>query len=1132
MASRTLLPILLAFLILAPVPGAAISVLHSIQAPSVSGMSPALPVPVRATHYFEVYSSSSQDLREIEDALSSSGITGKIFGGLLQLTVPRELQGYVSGYLKSARESMGIGFFQTNSSMTSSPYITFSRSSQYSVIPYAYVPSQIASAYGFNAAYNMGLTGSGIAIGIVDAYGDPNLMYDLMAFDRITGLPAPAIQIYYPEGKPAVSNSTWALETATDVEWAHAMAPDASIVLYITPSDSTADLMNAVSSMVSSGSVNIISISWGNAEAQMTDSQATGYNEVFQEATQKGITIFAASGDYGSYYYSGNGTQTLSVNFPASDPYVTAVGGSSLYLFDGKFNQTAWGEEYEGKSVGSGGGFSRFFTRPYWQAAPGFNSTMRGVPDVSMDANQYTGMVVVSGGAQYQVGGTSIATPIWAAIGAIIEQRYGKGLGNIDPLLYQISRTGLYGLSFTQITAGTNGFYSAGPGWNPVTGLGTPKVSGLLNATGKILEGFGGIAEFRGNSSYADTITTELNLTIDLSGLRMNGTDFSFLGFRSGRGNSTEFGIAANYTGIYYELRLAQNGTYYSKFRYFEGSTGSIFQVNGMKLSLSYANGTVNAVADGRTIFSLQVFLADFGNMTPILGMINYDSFQDSTTTGNASFYGTYAYYNGTPLGISGIYYTPLSVLGANYSSLGCSYSNGTVYFGQGFNRTQRIINGSSEPGYALEYHMTYSIPVLISLYISGYRGVVKWKVDGRNLTGSSFSSPNGGYYRIRAAIVSGGSQVNLFRNISVPSLLRQNITVSSDVPGYVNPSSFLLVDYFYHYSVQGRSAVPVMNGTNVLSFSSTGFQTEQISDSQIGNLSVLMKPVPVSVSIFMFPGGSTVTFNGARILSTNGSYSALLQPGYALINASMPGYRSVSENISLPPGVNYTGQISLKPQSPHVGEIYGRVMDSIYSFPVPGANVSIGNISYAFTNSSGSYVLYTGNGTANITVNASLYQAVHESIVLKGTTELNFSLKPLHINISSFPLIRITRYFPLLFFLGIVTWTGYTGNSFLEYQLYISSSPAFVSPEIMTFTSNTSTSTVISGIYPGHTYYATIILRLSNGEVFQSQTVRMGYGNPVYLSVNIIIVSGIAIYIFMTVSYLRRRGGKTSIEI
>ncbi len=1132
MALRKILPILLAFLILAPVPGAAISVIHSLLAPSAPAIPAALAEPLQKTQYFEVYSSSTQNLREIETGLSHSGIGGQIFGGLLQLAVPAELQDYVSGYLKSAQKSLGLVFFQDNSSLTSSPYITFTRSSQYSVIPYAYVPSQIASAYGFNPAYASGLTGSGITIGIVDAYGDPNLMYDLMAFDRINGLPAPNIQLSYPEGKPAVANSTWALETATDVEWAHAMAPNASIILYVTPSDSTADLMNAVSSMVSNGSANIISISWGNAEAQMTDAQAIGYNEVFQQAYQKGIMVFAASGDYGSYYYSSSGVSTLSVNFPASDPYVTAVGGSSLYLFDGKFNQTAWGEEYEGRSVGSGGGFSNFFSRPYWQAAPGFNSKNRGVPDVSMDANQYTGMVVVSGGAQYQVGGTSIATPIWAAIGAIIEQRYGKGLGNLDPLLYQISRTGLYGSSFTQITAGTNGYYSAGPGWNPVTGLGTPKVSGLVNATGKILKGFGGIAELYGNSSYADEIASELNFTLSLSSLRMNGTDFSFIGFRSGTGNGTEFGIAANYTGIYYELHLTQDGIYYAESSYLGRPTGSIFKVDGLSLSLTYKNGTITAMVNGNVVFSMQAFLANFGNMTPVLGLINYDSFQNTTSTGNASFYGTDAYYNGTVLSTSGIYYTTLSGAGSNYSSLGGSYSNGTVYFGQQLNETDRLINGSSAPEYTLGYHMTYTSPVLISLYINGYHGGVKWKVNGKNLSSGTFYSEYGGFYRINATIDAGGSVIKLARNISVPSLRKQNVTVSSGVPGYENPSASLLVDYFYGFSVHGNNVVTVMNGINVMRISSSGFQTEEVTDAQRGNLTVTLVPVPVRVSIFIFPAGSNVTFNGARYYSINGTYTALLQPGYVVINASMPGYESVSENVSLPPGINYTGQISLKPRSSHLTEIYGNVMDSIYSFPVPGANVSIGNSSYTFTNSSGFYILYMNNGTANITVNASLYQAVHESVVLKGITELNFSLKPLDINISSFPLIRITRYFPLLFFLGIVTWSGYTGNSFLEYQLYISSKPSFENPEILTFTSNTSTSTVISGIYPGHTYYATIVLRLSNGEVFQSQTVRMGYGNPVYLAVNIVIISGIAVYIFMTVSYLTGRRRKTSSDI
>ncbi|MCL4340822.1 MAG: hypothetical protein M1431_01810, partial [Candidatus Thermoplasmatota archaeon] len=433
---------------------------------------------------------------------------------------------------------------------------------------------------------------------------------------------------------------------------------------------------------------------------------------------------------------------------------------------------------------------------------------------------------------------------------------------------------------------------------------------------------------------------------------------------------------------------------------------------------------------------------------------------------------------------------------------------------------------------YAIEYHLGYSRPLLLSLYLKGYGRSVKWELDNTTLQTNSYSLAEGGYYTIHASIIVSGLSVNITRTISVPYMKDENITVLSNVPGYGKPSASLIVNYFYSYSLSGEASVPVINGTNAIQVSAPGFRSSEIDGNAGNNVTVILQALPVRVSLFLFPANVNVTLNGVRYYSNNGTYSGLVEPGYAIINVSSPGFVSVAENVSLPPGINYTSQLSLEPLSPGWTEIYGNVIDSIYSFPVSGAMVSLANRTYAFTNSTGFYMVYATNDSANVSVNASLYAAVHENVILKGATELNFSLKPLDINTSSFPLVKITRYFPLLFFMGIVTWTEYTGHSFLEYQIYISRSPSFQNPEILTFTANTSTSTVIFGVYPGQTYYATIVLRLSNGEVFQSQTVRMGYENPVYLTVNIAIGLGMAIYLFMTVSYLRKRWKKPPVEI
>ena len=1068
----------------------------------------------------------------IASELGALGVSYTNAGGLMNIYPSQVQLPYVSEILKSASRDYGIHYALVNRSVTSTPYDAVSQVTPDLVIPYAFVPSQIASAYNFTWEYRSGYTGSGITIGIVDAYGDPNLAYDLMAFDELTGLPPANLSVFYPEGQPGngTYNASWALETATDVEWAHAMAPNATILLYIAPSAITQMLQFAVSDMINSSSVNIISLSWGNPEIQLTPNEVKVYSQIYREAYLRGITVVAATGDFGSDYYGPNGTGVPTVNFPSSDPYVTAVGGTTLSLFDGKYSQTAWGGIYESQSFGSGGGYSKFFSRPYWQSAPGFNSTERGTPDVSLDADQYTGMIVVVRGKQYEAGGTSIATPIWAAAAAIMDQATHRYLGFLNPLLYQISRTPLYNSSFEQITAGTNGAYRAAPGWNPVTGLGTPSVSGLVNATEKITAGFGGQVILQGNATYANTVYSVLNLSVNTSNLRLNGTGFYYVGLYNSPLNYIEFGVNVSSTTASYLMRIDQSG-YIKTFTnpHVYGFSGSSNYVSN--LSLTYKAGMISAASDGSIVISVPVpvFLSYAGNSTPVAGGMSIGSYDNMTDLGNFTFSNLTGAYNGTQLNSTGLYLQKYSGIGTpGYSSLNAIINETEVEFSQYINRSSSDISSLPTPP-LISYMLNFSLPVHGAFHLSNSTGPVAWKVNGTSIAGDTYSFPRAGYYNVTASVDRG--RVNESRIIYIPDIVIQNVSVHSNVKYDLNPPSSLIVDYFLRYNINNASAIPVISGTNDFSVSSPGFHLESRTNRSTGNLSFKLSAMPVSVTVFVFQGNATVRIQNVTVAGNNGTFSGSPMPGAVWINVTAPGFNPVNMSTAIMPGGTYRTQISLQPISTSMVLIQGTVSDAVYAFPVPGAVISVSNQSYSYTNSTGYYRLYEGPGTLNISASANLYESQYKQLVLKfAPLDLNFSMKPLDINISSMPFITITRYFPLFFFMGVVTWSGYSGKIFSQYQLYISQNPSFFNPRVITFTSPSSTSTVISGIYPGHTYYATIVLRLSDGEVYQSSVVKITYTNPVYLGMNLAIVGGIAVYLAFMGAYLRKRWRKTPV--
>ena len=390
--------------------------------------------------------------------------------------------------------------------------------------PRCYQPSQIQNAYGYSGLLASGVNGSGQTIVIVDAYSNPFVAHDLMFQDAEFGLPAPpSFTEIAPQGvpkfNPADANQDgWAEEITLDVLWAHAMAPGANIVLDEAASNQDADILAATKYAIDNNIGDVISQSFGEAETCMDPALLAQQHALFQQAVDKGITLFASSGDSGAAQSTCDGNGAIeSASTPASDPNVTGVGGTTLSASDSAgiyVGETAWTEQLFGCNPPavaptdincSGGGFSSIYPRPSWQASQNKNK-MRGVPDVAYNAgvnggvlthcgicNLLNGIEASNPNVFFIFGGTSAGSPQWSGLIADADQMAGHSLGNINQRLYQLSQAQkTYAADFHDITTGNNDVaeiggagFNAGPGWDPVTGLGSPNAANLLPALAK-----------------------------------------------------------------------------------------------------------------------------------------------------------------------------------------------------------------------------------------------------------------------------------------------------------------------------------------------------------------------------------------------------------------------------------------------------------------------------------------------------------------------------------------------------------------------------------------------------------------------------------------------------------------------
>jgi subtilase family serine protease len=377
-----------------------------------------------------------------------------------------------------------------------------------------YDPAQLRVAYDLAPLYAKGIEGQHETIVVVDAFGSQTIASDLATFDAAFSLPAPpSFKVIHPRGPiPPYSpggkdRSGWASETSLDVEWAHALAPKASILLVETPTDEVEgttgfpDIVAAEKYVIAHKLGQVISQSFGATEQTFTSkSQLTALRSALLAAQKANVTVLGGSGDLGATDYEYNAVAIYPhrvTSWPASDPLVTAVGGTKLDL-DASGNPlapaVAWNDTYERTNPSpnaTGGGHSEFFKRPSYQdGVKAVAGSTRAVPDISMSA-ACTGLVDVfvslagpGSGEWRPMCGTSEATPLFAAIVALADQEAGKRLGLLNPALYALQHVASSGL--VPVTSGNNTVafitggktvtvtgFQATAAYNLATGLGT-----------------------------------------------------------------------------------------------------------------------------------------------------------------------------------------------------------------------------------------------------------------------------------------------------------------------------------------------------------------------------------------------------------------------------------------------------------------------------------------------------------------------------------------------------------------------------------------------------------------------------------------------------------------------------------
>ncbi|HUN57749.1 MAG TPA: S53 family peptidase [Candidatus Binataceae bacterium] len=331
----------------------------------------------------------------------------------------------------------------------------------------SFSPRKVAELY----QYPSNVNGTGEAIALIELGGGfkPSDLSDYFKSFNVT--PAPkvtAISVSHAHNTPTGDPDGADGEVMLDIEVAGSIAPGAHIVAYFAP-NTDQGFLNAITTAIHDhiNKPSIISISWGGPESSWTAQALQQFDKAFQEAASLGITVTVAAGDNGSSDGVNDGANH--VDFPASDPWVLACGGTHLVANGATIvTESVWNDGAQGGATG--GGVSAVFAQPGYQSGINLNGPSgRGVPDVAGDADPDTGYLVRVDGSESVFGGTSAVAPLWAGLIALINQAKGVAQGFINPKLYANTS------ALNDVTQGNNGAFNAAPGWDACTGLGTPR---------------------------------------------------------------------------------------------------------------------------------------------------------------------------------------------------------------------------------------------------------------------------------------------------------------------------------------------------------------------------------------------------------------------------------------------------------------------------------------------------------------------------------------------------------------------------------------------------------------------------------------------------------------------------------
>ncbi|MCL4451903.1 MAG: PEGA domain-containing protein [Candidatus Thermoplasmatota archaeon] len=1041
----------------------------------------------------------------------SGGIikTASSFGYIEEISYPSQYNSTISRDIEEVSGLTG-SLSYLNSSASYIPCLSFTPAQSSSGY---YTPQNIYEAYSFNSSNSAGITGSGTTIAIVDAYGDPLLRYDISAFDNVTGLPAVNLQTIYMNNTPNAYNQSWAIETALDVEWAHVSAPGAKIVLVISQ-DAQASLTDALSYVISKHISNIISLSWGEAESSVGSSAIASENTMFLLAAHEGITILAASGDLGAY----DGTKILNVNFPASDPYVLGVGGTSLDYNQGKYVETAWGGNQSGTSYGSGGGYSRYFSEPYWQSNSSINATARGVPDVAADANKETGVLLIAGGKSYVAGGTSLATPIWAGIVSRIDQKLGYSVGYLNPLLYQIYRSPLYRTAFNAVTSGSNGYYQASSGWNPVTGLGSPIVSGLIPAVSEIASDYGVLASFRSSYSFYSLNGTLSISNVSHNTLALNGTVFYYLSMYYSNSSYVKFGIALNASGVYSRFSEVDDSYAFSV----NSQIGSLKSSLEYRLYLSYNGSYVSTQIDGVSYGTYPIMQSYAGSSAPSIGVEIIRPADNLTVIPAAAFTGV-ALHN-LNNGIMSLRTFELHYSGVaqdqDYSTINVVQNGSSFAFVSGISAGNAYLNGSNSTntGPCIIYSTVYSSHPTLTFNLTRTETITSWKVNGSVQASNVIEFAHPGNYTVTATYDGG----NVSREVVIPVILKTGLLVQNRYPFY-KPE----INYTLDHSLSGSGLIGTnmsvygFAGQNMLALNAPGYLASNLTFKGGKFITANLTPLNASVSIFVFTGNATVNLNGTLLSGSMGSYSKSVEPGSYYVNVSAPGFHSKNSTLELSPGQNYSLQYLLVPTE-IVYTLQGTVSDAVLKFPIRGVEVSAGGKTYGYSNGSGFYEVFAAQGFYNFTFSSPDYNASILAEHLTSNTTANVGLFPLSVNVSQVYRVEMSFFFPIGYLALYVSWSppGQAGVQSFRIDYSTNSNMSGYNYVVV---SGTSSYTVLFPVTPATTYYVQVLSILSSNQVVAGKIVTLNAASLPDILINLALYIGVITYLVVAIRILRR---------